>query len=54
MKLRWFIRSVAGIAVFLMLWQFFTRSYGIADIYFYSALLCFSLGLELVHAELQI
>ena len=52
MKLRGFVWSILGLAVFMLLWQFFTKSYGEASGYFCGTLILLGTGLELVRAEL--
>ena len=52
MKLRGFVWGILGLAVLMLLWQFFTKSYTEASIYFCGTLISFAAGLNLVRAEL--
>ena len=52
MKLRWFTKGLLGIAMLLLLWQFFTKLYTEASIYFSLTLISLAVGLDLVRAEL--
>ena len=50
--LRTLVWSILGIVVALLVWQFFTKSYGEASGYFCGTLILLGTGLELVRAEL--
>ena len=52
MKLKGFVWSILGLGVFMLLWQFFTKSSGGASGYFSVTLILFATGLELVRTEL--
>lgn len=53
MKLRGFVWSILGLAVVILLWQFFTKSSGGVLGYFCGMLILLGTGLELVRAEIK-